>query len=125
MSIGTAADHGAYGAKQLVEARIAGLCDAFVALIRDRPWRKAIPIPGALHLIDRESGTRFDPELGPRFTAFVRDLYWVRNSFEELLVEEASANSYVQAREQLDRLMKAPAREEQAVVAERTKLGAA
>ena len=87
-------------------ARIATICDALLVDL-NRPWRATLQIPRAVHLIEGECGSRFDPELGPRFTACLRDLYWMDDDFDAFLAEDATANSYVRTREQIDRLIRA------------------
>ena len=92
-----------------IGVRIATLCDAFAALISTRPWRASLQIPRAVHLIEGECGSRFDPELGQRFAACLRDLYWMNDDFDAFLTEDATANAYVRTREQIDRLIRAAA----------------
>jgi HD-GYP domain-containing protein (c-di-GMP phosphodiesterase class II) len=42
-------------------ARIVAVCDAFDAMVSDRPYRAGLPIPTALEEITRCAGTQFDP----------------------------------------------------------------
>ena len=44
-------------------ARIIALCDAFEAMIEDRPWQSRRPPAAALEELRRCAGTQFDPEL--------------------------------------------------------------
>lgn len=44
-------------------ARIIGLCDCYVALISDRPYRKAYSKKEAGNIIKKYSGIRFDPKI--------------------------------------------------------------
>jgi putative nucleotidyltransferase with HDIG domain len=44
-------------------ARILSAADCFDALVSDRPYRKALPVPEALALIQRMSGKQFDPKI--------------------------------------------------------------
>ncbi len=44
-------------------ARILSTADCFDALVSDRPYRKGLPIPEALALIKKMSGTQFDPQI--------------------------------------------------------------
>jgi response regulator RpfG family c-di-GMP phosphodiesterase len=44
-------------------ARICAICDVFDALVSERPYKPAWPVPKALEEIKRLSGTAFDPRL--------------------------------------------------------------
>ena len=44
-------------------ARILNIADSFHAMIEDRPYRKALPLPVAIEELKKNSGTQFDPEL--------------------------------------------------------------
>ncbi len=44
-------------------ARILTVVDCFDALVSDRPYRKALPMEQAIELMQRQSGTIFDPEV--------------------------------------------------------------
>ncbi len=46
-----------------IEGRIAAVADVFDALTSDRVYRRAWPVERAVDLLERESGTHFDPEL--------------------------------------------------------------
>lgn len=50
-----------------VEAQIIGLCEAFDALINDRPYRRAMTEMDAFEVLHGLSGTRFEPYLLERF----------------------------------------------------------
>ncbi|MBT3310508.1 MAG: HD domain-containing protein [Desulfobacterales bacterium] len=54
-----------------VHVRIVTLCDAFDAMTSDRPYRKGLPVPRALGLIEQESGIQFDPDLVPLFVDMI------------------------------------------------------
>jgi putative nucleotidyltransferase with HDIG domain len=43
-------------------ARVIHVCDAFDAMVSDRPYRKGLPVERALAELLRHSGTQFDPE---------------------------------------------------------------
>ena len=49
-------------------ARIVAVCDAFDAMVSDRPYRDGLPVAAAMAEIERCSGTQFDPRVA---TAFV------------------------------------------------------
>lgn len=44
-------------------ARILGLSDAFIALISDRPYRKALSLAETAEVLQQQSGKQFDPEV--------------------------------------------------------------
>jgi HD-GYP domain-containing protein (c-di-GMP phosphodiesterase class II) len=46
-----------------IESRIVAVADAFDALLSDRPYRPAVTLEDALELIERGSGTHFDPAI--------------------------------------------------------------
>ena len=43
-------------------ARVIHVCDAFDAMVSDRPYRKGLPMERALAELVRHAGTQFDPE---------------------------------------------------------------
>ena len=54
----------AWRARQIpLGARIIAICDAFEAMIEDRPWQACRPPGAALEELRRCAGTQFDPEL--------------------------------------------------------------
>jgi diguanylate cyclase (GGDEF)-like protein len=54
-------------------ARIVAVCEAYVAMISDRPYRRALPPEHALAELERCAGTQFDPTVVRVLTAHVRD----------------------------------------------------
>lgn len=56
-----------------LEARIVGLCDAFDAMTSARPYRQAMGMDDALHIIDRMRGRQFDADLAERFLSLGSD----------------------------------------------------
>jgi hypothetical protein len=52
-----------------LDARIVGICDAFDAMTSTRPYRKGMPIPKALGIIEQTLGRQFDRAFG---TCFVK-----------------------------------------------------
>lgn len=89
-----------------LEARIATLADAYEALTHDRPWRAALTAAAALRSLGEGAGRQFDPQLAPRFVAFVKALYWQHDRLDEYLAESAVRYelSYLQTRDEIDRL---------------------
>ncbi len=53
------------------EAQIIGMCEAFDALVNDRPYRRAVSKTDALEVIRGLGGTRFDPYLLTRLESVV------------------------------------------------------
>ncbi len=52
-------------------ARVIGVCDAWDAMVTDRPYRRALPREEALAELDRCAGTQFDPSVVEAFRAVV------------------------------------------------------
>jgi diguanylate cyclase (GGDEF)-like protein len=50
-----------------VESRIVLVCDAFHAMVTDRPYRKALPTDEAVRRLREASGTQFDPDVVDAF----------------------------------------------------------
>ncbi|HEY3960916.1 MAG TPA: GAF domain-containing protein [Gaiellaceae bacterium] len=50
-----------------VESRIVLVCDAFHAMVTDRPYRKALPTDEAVRRLRESSGTQFDPDVVDAF----------------------------------------------------------
>jgi HD-GYP domain-containing protein (c-di-GMP phosphodiesterase class II) len=46
-----------------VGARVIHVCDAFDAMVSDRPYRKGLPEARALGELKRHAGTQFDAEI--------------------------------------------------------------
>ena len=50
-----------------VEARIVLVCDAFHAMVTDRPYRERLPPDEAVRRLREASGTQFDPDVVATF----------------------------------------------------------
>lgn len=55
-----------------LESRILSVADAYDAMTSDRPYRKAMTIYDAKELIEKSSGTEFDPQVVRAFSAAFR-----------------------------------------------------
>jgi putative nucleotidyltransferase with HDIG domain len=54
-----------------LHARIVALADTYDAIISDRPYRKRIPKPRAIEIVQHQSGTQFDPKVIEVFMSLV------------------------------------------------------
>ncbi len=55
----------------MLEARILAVCDAYDAMLSDRPYRESRGTQGALEELHRHAGTQFDPELVDVFVSLL------------------------------------------------------
>ncbi len=88
------------------EARVVALCDAFDSLTHERPWRSSQAPHVALHTIETDAGTQFDPQLARRFVEWLREELAKANDFVDLLEAEAFDNEYIQVRKRLSQLIR-------------------
>ncbi|MFF0828741.1 HD-GYP domain-containing protein [Brevibacillus sp. NPDC003359] len=54
-------------------ARILAVCDAFDAMVSDRPYRKGMSVEEALRRIDEGAGTQFDYEIAHKFIRLIQN----------------------------------------------------
>ena len=52
-----------------IGSRIVSACDAFAAMVTNRPYREAVELPAALEELERCAGTQFDPAVITALTA--------------------------------------------------------
>lgn len=71
---GTGYPRGLRGEEIGLEARIAAVADVLDALLSDRPYRPAMPVPDALGIIRSGRGTHFDPAVLDAFERTLPDL---------------------------------------------------
>jgi diguanylate cyclase (GGDEF)-like protein len=62
------------GAKIPLVARVLAIIDSYVALTNDRPHRRAVSSESALHEIERQAGTAYDPALVKIFARVLESL---------------------------------------------------
>ncbi|WP_232322202.1 HD-GYP domain-containing protein [Brevibacillus parabrevis] len=55
-------------------ARILAVCDAFDAMVSDRPYRKGMSVEEALRRIQEGAGTQFDAEIAANFVTMIKTL---------------------------------------------------
>lgn len=80
-------------------ARIFAVCDAYDAIVSNRPYRGGQPPEAALHEILAGSGTQFDPKVVEAFEALFPN--WVRDTSEghiSLWLPEATSGSAMRRR---------------------------
>lgn len=89
-----------------ISARVSALADVFDALTHVRPYKPAWPVEEALAEIESLKGVQFDPELTDIFIALVHRLQAEHGDLDRLLGEAASRSNFVEAREEMARLLK-------------------
>lgn len=70
-----------------LNARIFAIVDVFDALTSKRPYKKPWTIPEAIAMLERDSGSHFDPQLVKVFIRLAPDLYQKISSVEEHRLE--------------------------------------
>jgi putative two-component system response regulator len=60
---GTGYPQGLAGEEIPLEGRISAVADVFDALLSDRCYRRALPVPDAVEVIEHGRGTHFDPRI--------------------------------------------------------------
>jgi diguanylate cyclase (GGDEF)-like protein/putative nucleotidyltransferase with HDIG domain len=70
---GTGYPAGLRGQQISLEARIIHVADAYTAMTRDRPYRKALPRDDALAELGRHGGSQFDPDVVAALVTLERD----------------------------------------------------
>ena len=79
---------GLKGEKIPLSARIVALADVFDALTTERPYKPAWPVEKAVHFIDENSGTHFDPDLIPLFHVALPEILEIKETYAEYTVTE-------------------------------------
>ena len=64
--------------------RMVAIADVFDALTSRRPYKKAWPIEQAIQVIQKDSGTHFDPALVQCFIAAIDDIRKIYDEYQEL-----------------------------------------
>ena len=64
---------GIAGEKIPLGARIIAACDAFDAMVTDRPYRKGMPVTEAIEELTRCAGGQFDPQVVESLCRILRD----------------------------------------------------
>lgn len=65
-------------------SRLISVADAFDAMTHDRPYREALSVHDALHIIEEDSGRQFDPKLTGLFVTVILDDLQKRRVREEV-----------------------------------------
>jgi len=85
---GTGYPHGLKGEAIPVEARIAAIADVFDALMSKRSYKNALSMEEALSIIDKDTGSHFDPQV---VAAFHRVLPKIETIVKSTAPEDISA----------------------------------
>jgi putative two-component system response regulator len=73
---GTGYPRGLSGEEIPLEGRMMAIADAYDALVSERPYKKAFTHEQATDIIEKESGTHFDPKIVEAFLNIAED-FWV------------------------------------------------
>lgn len=65
-----------------LSARIFALADSYDAIVSKRPYKEAIPHKKALELLEKDSGTQFDPEIVKIFLKFHTDFDKINKQYQ-------------------------------------------
>ena len=72
-------------------SRIVSVCDAFDAMVSERPYSKAVPVADAIAELERCSGTQFDAEIVRVFAGLVAEIGYVPEAVAQASVLDAAA----------------------------------
>lgn len=75
--------HGIKGENIPISGRIVAVVDVFDALTSNRPYKEAWPVEKAVGLIQRESGTHFDPFLVACFMEILPEIETISSRFQD------------------------------------------
>jgi putative two-component system response regulator len=85
---GSGYPNGLKGEEIPLASRIIAIADVFDALTTERPYKKAWSIEDTVRLIDRESGSHFDPNITPLLHEVLPDMLDIRDQYQEQSVSE-------------------------------------
>lgn len=80
---GSGYPYGLAGEDIPLSGRIVAIADVFDALVSDRPYKKAWTIEEAMHLIEKDSGTHFDPRLVQAFRQNIPEVLRLKKQLTE------------------------------------------
>jgi putative two-component system response regulator len=66
-----------------VEARIVAICDVFDALTSIRPYKVAWTVEQAIHFLQENAGSHFDPNLVKLFVQILPEIEAIRQRFRD------------------------------------------
>jgi len=85
---GSGYPNGLKGEEIPLPARIVAIADVFDALTTERPYKKAWSVEDTVNLIDKESGSHFDPGLTALLHEVLPDMLDIREQYQENAVSE-------------------------------------
>lgn len=80
---GSGYPNGLKGTDIPIAGRIAAVCDVFDALTSERPYKKAWSVDDAVALINKDSGSHFDPQLVRHFNEILDEILDIRKEFAD------------------------------------------
>jgi putative two-component system response regulator len=89
---GSGYPNGLKGEEIPLPSRIVAIADVFDALTTERPYKKAWSVEDTVNLIDKESGSHFDPNLTPLLHEVLPDMLDIREQYQETAVAEIQVN---------------------------------
>ncbi len=89
---GSGYPNGLKGEEIPLPSRIVAIADVFDALTTERPYKKAWSVEDTVNLIDKESGSHFDPNLTPLLHEVLPDMLDIREQYQETTVAEIQVN---------------------------------
>jgi response regulator RpfG family c-di-GMP phosphodiesterase len=78
---GTGYPNGLLGGSIPIAGRIAAVIDAFDAMVSERPYKEAWPLPKALEMLQRGRGNRFDPDVIDAFLELIPQIDRLRERY--------------------------------------------
>jgi putative two-component system response regulator len=90
---GSGYPRGKSGEEIPIEGRIVAIADVFDALTSERPYKPAWTVERTLEVMQKDTGSHFDPGLMPRFLERLPDVLLVKEQYAERPSRQVDAES--------------------------------